>query len=116
MTLMTPGMAKVLTRLTRPDDEGDLTSETSELVCEGFACWAGDVRTNRRVVNLLVQYLLLTDVSDEGGIERYVISDTGRAALRRPELLGEISRALANRVAFTVRDDRVVALDVPSDA
>lgn len=85
-------------------------SEDAELVVDGTIAYVGLERTNKFIVHHLLRRLVLTDVSDVKGIERYVISDTGRAVLRRPELEGEILAALAARERFTIRDDHLVPI------
>ncbi len=109
MPALTPGMHRVLRMMDEAEAEG--RHEDAELVCEGIHCWVGAVRTNRAVVRLLLRYLLLRDVSDAGGIERYALNGTGRAALRRPAILGEVLAALATGRPFTVEDDRLVTLE-----
>lgn len=108
MTGLTPGMRRVLELMARAEDEG--RHEEAELVCEGIECWVGLARTNRAVVRLLLRSLLVRDVSDTGGIERYAVNDTGRAALRRPAVVDEVAQTLARGVPFTVVDDRVVEM------
>jgi hypothetical protein len=53
---------------------------SGELVCDGLECWYGLNRTNRRVVNQLLECCF---VSSEigGGSDLYVINESGRRFL-----------------------------------
>ena len=83
----------------------------AEIVCEGLACWLGTTRLRRSTVNQLLRVVALTDASDTEGVDRYVINETGRSLLRRPELESEITAALRTGTgAWTLRNDRLVAM------
>lgn len=56
-------------------------TEGGELACEGIECWVGDERTSRSIVRQLLECVFMKDVSDTGGIERYVINESGKRFL-----------------------------------
>lgn len=108
MDAMTPGMRRVMALMALAEDED--RHEDAEIVCEGLACWVGSRRTNRGTVTRLLRAMVLQDVSCGEGVERYALNGTGRAALRRPEVLAEVAALVAANASFTVRDDRAVPL------
>lgn len=81
-----------------------------EIVAEGIACFVGEERTTWGVVRQLLHCLALSDVSDTKGIKRFVVSSSGEAILRRPDLATEIAAAVLGGINFTIRDDRVVPI------
>ncbi len=108
MEALTPAMLRVMALMAQAEDEE--RHEDAELVCEGLACWVGSHRTNRGTVRRLLRAMVLRDVSCGEGVERYALNGTGRAALRRPEIVAEVAAlVLANR-SFTVVGDRAVPL------
>lgn len=103
---ITPLMADALRLMTEAED-ADLY-EDAEIVCDRSACYIGFRPIARGTVNRLLQLMAISD----GGVggEVYVINDTGRALLRRPELAAEIQHALATGGAFTIENDRLVQI------
>lgn len=109
---MTPGTRSVLAAMAAAYAAEDY--ENAELVVEGWVCYLGTRRVHRKTVNALIDMLALKDESDtgaDGHLKRYVISDTGQALLRRPELEEELFLALHRKRAFCVRNDRIEDLD-----
>jgi len=107
----TSTMLAVLRRMAEAEAAG--LHEDAEIVCSGLDCWIGLARTNHAVVRALLLHVVVSDVSDEAGMRRYALNGTGKAAVRRPEILPEIVAALAAGTAFTVRDDRIIPVDNP---
>jgi hypothetical protein len=103
-------LLKLLAAMNEPLDE----DYESEIVREARQCWFGSERVSGRVLNEAIRCRAVDDVSDEGGIERYVINEIGRAVLRRPDLAGEIAAAILSGRQFTVRDDAIA--DISHDS
>ena len=101
----------VLRRLAEAEDAGRY--DEAEIVCEGRSCWIDCDRVPSRILDDLLRFTLLRDVSDGGGLRRYAVNGSGRSAIRRPELADELWRAVLSGVPVTVEDDRVVPLDGP---
>jgi hypothetical protein len=93
--------------------------EAAEIVCEGIEAWIGHRRTTRATVKKLLDFTLVSEEYSDGrfggGYCVYLPNETGRAALRRPELIAEILDALMKGGSFTIQNDRIVPLD-PSGA
>lgn len=97
--MLTPRAMEVLRMMLQGDEE---------FVAEGIHCWVGDVQVSRATLRQLLRCLALKDVSDQSGIERYVVNDIGKAILERPALAEEVAvKALAGQ-GFTVIDGSVV--------
>lgn len=74
-TALTPASARVLRQMIDEDEE---------LVTEGIAAYVGSTRTSVHVVYHLLRECLLRDVSDEGGMKRYVVHDEAAKVLSDP--------------------------------
>lgn len=99
---MTPGAKRALERLASAED--------CDILCEENVCYVGSRQTTWNVVYELLRIIAIDDVSDSDKIKRYIISDNGRAVLRRPELEAELTEAFFTvpRRTFAVVNDRVV--------
>ncbi len=97
-------IAGVLREISEADDEA--------IVAEGLAVYIGTRRSSWRVINALLRCGALSDRSETGDtFRRYVINESGRSIIRRPELAGELRDAyLRSDGPFMIQDDRIVAL------
>jgi hypothetical protein len=78
-----------------------------ELACEGIQCYLGTVRVHSSTVKQLVRCMAIRRLMPDEGLAYYVISNTGRSILRRPELASEVIAAMLAGRRFNIRDDRI---------
>lgn len=104
---MTPGAKRAIEKLSSKED--------CDILCEGKTCYVGSRQTTWNVVYELLRIIAIDDVSDSDKIKRYILNDTGRALLRRPELEAELKEVLWSKTRrnFAVINDRVVIEDRP---
>lgn len=107
--MLSSGMREVL-QMMADADPGDYYN--AEIVCDGLQCYIGSRSTSRRTVTALLRHLAISENRD-GKMARYTINETGRAILRRPEIISEIERALLTGGSWTIRDDKIVHLPSP---
>lgn len=82
-----------------------------DILCEGRVCYLGHRRIQHKTVRQLLQVLCLREEC-YGNSQYYTINDTGRAVLRRPRLVLEISEALIRMRPFTInKDDKLVYME-----
>lgn len=91
---------------------GIMSETEEEFVAEGIQCWVGEVQVSRGSLRQLLRCLALKDVSDQSGIERYVISDIGRSIVERPDLAEEVATAVLLGRPFTVSNGAVLELSM----
>lgn len=106
MTVMHARAHEVLRQLAAlPEDHED-----ADLLVEGWRCYFGTEPIHRNTVNELIRATAIRRAYDDGPY--WIITPTGRAIARRPELADEVFETiLLRRGAFTIRGDRVVPLD-----
>jgi len=105
---MTPGAMRVLRELAE--------DEHRDLVREGIVAYCGPRRTKASVVTELIGCMAIKPAwPQEGpGARYYVINETGRAILRRPELEQELQLAVMGHDGpFQIVNDRIVKLKDP---
>lgn len=104
---MTPGAKRTLDELSSGED--------CDILCDGVVCYVGSRRTTWSVVYELLRIIAIDDVSDSDKLKRYILNDTGRSLLRRPELEAELKEVLwsKTRKNFAVINDRVVVESSP---
>lgn len=89
-------------------------SEDGEIVAEGTQVYIGPRRTNWGVLKALLRCGAVSASDVSSIMQRYVINESGRAIMRRPELAKELANAyLSHEGPFTIRNDRVVPLEAP---
>lgn len=83
---------EVLVAMAGAEDRGEY--EDAEIVCSGFECWLGLERVSRRTVTNLLRHACVSDQSDGGLAERYVLTGTGRASIHDPECAERVLQAV----------------------
>jgi hypothetical protein len=84
--------------------------DEAEIVCEGGTCWLGVERVSRATVQRLLRCLAVSSASEPGSLERYVVSETGRAIAADPALAEKVWRAVVAGVPVDAKGD---PLDTP---
>lgn len=107
LKLASTALLKLLTTMNGPLEDG----YESEVVREGRQCWLGSRRISSRILDEAIICSAVDDISDSKTVKRYVLSEIGRAVLRRPELAEEVTAAILSRQQFTVHDDRIVGIE-----
>lgn len=100
-------MLKTLREMKEADEKENF--DDAEIACDGLVCYIGARQISRRTVNALLK-LTLIKADWSGGIERYVITETARHVLERPELEDELCAAILNGKNFTIADDHRIKL------
>ncbi|MCV9964006.1 hypothetical protein OIU34_19180 [Pararhizobium sp. BT-229] len=96
--MLTRRAIEVLNTMIAAEKAGD--HDDAEIVCEGRSCWLGIERLTRKLVDSLVLHVAVSEVSEPGSLERYVINGTGRRIADNPEIADAILKALAGGQAF----------------
>ena len=82
------------------------TYDDAEIVCDGSECWVGLRRISRRTVDGLLRLAAISpEKFDKSSV--YVLNDTGRALLKRPELATELRLALYQGRSFTIENEHI---------
>lgn len=80
--------------------------EDAEVVCDGLECWVGLRRISRRTVDGLLRLTAISpEKFDKSSV--YVLNDTGRALLKRPDLATELRLALYQGRSFTIENEQI---------
>lgn len=84
--------------------------ENGELVCEGRTCYLGYRRVGRAVADDLLRCAAIKTDQTSENVYRYIIIETGKAIVRRPELADEVVRAVFAGKPFDIVNDRIKLL------
>lgn len=84
-----------------------------DLVSEGTVVWLGGERLRWATLEQLVRCCAVSDTSEGGSVQRWIINGTGRAIVRRPELHPEVLNAISAGQPFRIVDDRVDLIHSP---
>lgn len=112
--LLTPGVLRLLAAMAYPEaemaDDG-FPYDEYEAVCDRWEVWVGDRQFHRKTLNAALQLCAISDVSDEGGFQRYTLNAVGRCFLADPSQADQIVRLLYAGQNITVREGKISALD-----
>lgn len=101
--LITPAMRQVLEDMHQAEQK---EAYEDAIVCDGIECWIGLRRISRRTVDGLLRLIAISPENfDKSSV--YILNDTGKAILKRPELAAEIRLALHKGRPFTIENERV---------
>jgi hypothetical protein len=103
--MLTPRQLELLRELAGlPEDHDD-----AALLVVGRRCYFGTTPIHRSTVNALIRVSALKRAYEEGPY--WIITSTGRAIARRPELAAEVLAAVFRGGAFSIIDDQIVSIE-----
>lgn len=105
---ITTGMMRCLGDMIKAEQEGRY--EDSEIVCDGLWCWLGERRVHRKTVRALLRLVAISEQSDSGGVQRFVINGVGRSIKDDPKMADSIAVAIMRGGGFSIVDGKIVPL------
>lgn len=90
--MMTKAAHRVLVEMAKAEELKNF--EDAEIVCDGD-CWIGNRRIPRKTVTTLLRLVLVADVSDVNGCDRYALNSEGRAMSKDIDYVPEITNHFA---------------------